>query len=72
MSFRSDIADAFKAIEAMPLRVDRIIMSQQDYNDVINWGKFECPICHIFVDDLQLHCTEIGDNEHVILGVHIS
>jgi hypothetical protein len=71
-SSKTSILDAFKEIDKMKLRVHKMWMNEQDYKDVMNFGKTECPLCHIFVDDLQSHCTEINDNDHIILSVHIA
>lgn len=70
-NFNNIILEAFKELDSMPLRASRILMNKADYDDITQWGRqHECSLCHIFIDDLQLHCTEIGDNEHVILSVH--
>lgn len=42
------------------------------YDGGLTWIGQLCDICHKSVINLQNHCTEIGDNEHVVLSVHIA
>jgi hypothetical protein len=33
-------------------------------------GKIRCPICKLYFYDLQVHCKDMDDGDHLVLLVH--
>jgi len=62
---------SLKAMLDAPLRVSKIIMNKDDFDDILKWaGEPKCNICNEYFPDIQEHCIEMNDDDHLILSVH--